>query len=556
MPISLQVRRGGREGEVLPVREGAITRIGRAPSNHLVLDDPRVSPTHCLLAPARDGSGLVLIDARSDHGTLVNGAPVAKGAVGVGDVIAIEPFEIHLLAAQDADDEPVAVPPEILPGASFALVHRGEPARSYPLHPGRALVIGSGPEADVCLDDPFVSGIHLLLELDAEDESRMPYLLDLHSSNGTRVNGSHVHRRYVVPGDVLAVGRTELEVRPTGPELPVADVPQVEAARTTTEIIFGPDPGATIRPEPHVPRHAHDTPVGVSAPAPAPLDARAGSAAVNYDAFFEFRDRPFQLLADPDYFFHSRCHWGAYTTLLTWLSSGPPLALLTGETGCGKSLLVACLARRLSYYRPLPVVVRPGMECSSLAHLTAAAMARAAELHGALHAEGAGTFGPWLAAIAELRRRNIMVIFLIDDASATGHGYVRNLAGLLETQPALEATRILLAGDATLGKFTEDPPLLPYIGACCHLAPLELDEVAAYVVHRLRAASGHPDVVLTRSALQLIAAYSRGIPRLVNVVTDAALFSAFRVGERRVTRELVARAIRDALGAEVPTDAA
>jgi general secretion pathway protein A len=196
------------------------------------------------------------------------------------------------------------------------------------------------------------------------------------------------------------------------------------------------------------------------------------------------------------------------------------------------------------------------MECPTLAALSSAALARATERHGELPSGGKGPVERWLGAAAELRRREVLVVFLIDDVATTGQGYAAELPAMVSTRPAFEATRILLTGDEKLRRLVADSPLSAHLGASCTLAPLQLDEVAAYVAYRLRSASGRADVAFTRQALELIATYSRGIPRLVNVAADAALFCAFRAGQRRVTRAIVAQAIREALGAEPPSDPA
>jgi general secretion pathway protein A len=314
---------------------------------------------------------------------------------------------------------------------------------------------------------------------------------------------------------------TLAEAAPAEPE------PEAPAAGETTELVFDADASGN--------------------PAPA-----APTVAARVEGFFGLEGRPFGPAADPDCFFRSKQHWEALCLFAQWLRAGRPVAVLDGEPGCGKSLLLACLARQLSYRRPMPVVMRPGMEHATLDDLVMATIARAAELHGELPAAGQSPLEVWHAAAAELRRRNVLVAFLIDDADAPPLAYIAGFASLLKTPSAREATRILLAGRHRVRELVANSPLSQHLGAECRLSPLQASEVRPYVAHRLRAAAAKRDPLFTRDALQLIATYSNGVPRLINMAADAAMFCAFQASQRQVTADLVARAIREAFGADMP----
>src|SRR5579862_3043020 len=63
---------------------------------------------------------------------------------------------------------------------------------------------------------------------------------------------------------------------------------------------------------------------------------------------FAFKGEPFSLTSsDPAIFYRSRQHWLAESFLEYALESQGPFALLTGEVGCGKSLLVSRLMSKL-----------------------------------------------------------------------------------------------------------------------------------------------------------------------------------------------------------------
>jgi len=228
------------------------------------------------------------------------------------------------------------------------------------------------------------------------------------------------------------------------------------------------------------------------------------------------------------------------------------VAVLVGPAGCGKSLLVASLARELTYRRPLPIVVRPGPELATLDEVIEATFARAALAYTGLPAAGATPLERWHATAAQLRLHNVLVAFLVDEAESLAETYLPHLAELLTTQPAREATRVMLAGRPGLRERVDGSPLFEFLGTHCTLAALGRQEIPAYVAHRFRVASGRRQPVFTGPALDFIAACTHGVPLVINKVADAALFSAFRAGEHVVRRDIVEATVRDAFGGEPP----
>ena len=68
---------------------GDFVFIGRAPSNHIVVDHPAVSAQHALLLRVRDSYRLM--DLNSTNGTLINGVLVTDADVQDGDKIRFGP---------------------------------------------------------------------------------------------------------------------------------------------------------------------------------------------------------------------------------------------------------------------------------------------------------------------------------------------------------------------------------------------------------------------------------------------------------------------------------
>jgi general secretion pathway protein A len=109
------------------------------------------------------------------------------------------------------------------------------------------------------------------------------------------------------------------------------------------------------------------------------------------------------------------------------------------------------------------------------------------------------------------------------------------------------AVQTLLVGQPELRDKFLRPELRQFaqrVAVDCHLAPLTLSEVEAYIKHRLTIAGGS-DELFNRTAIKFIHHRSQGIPRLVNQLCDLSLVYAYAEGCDRVTFALVANVVRD-----------
>ena len=83
-----------------------------------------------------------------------------------------------------------------------------------------------------------------------------------------------------------------------------------------------------------------------------------------------------------------------------------------------------------------------------------------------------------------------------------------------------------------------------------HLAPLLDDEVRAYIEHRLSVAGGSETVRFDEEAIGLVADFSRGLPRRVNLLCDRALHEGRLENANVITGEMLKRAARSLAGAQ------
>ena len=94
---------------------------------------------------------------------------------------------------------------------------------------------------------------------------------------------------------------------------------------------------------------------------------------------------------------------------------------------------------------------------------------------------------------------------------------------------------------------TELRQLSQRITARYRLTPLSKFDTHKYVSHRLALAGGSPDV-FTKRAVNTLHRYSKGTPRLVNIIADRAMLGAFVKGAYKVTPDLVRGAAKEVFG--------
>jgi ABC-type multidrug transport system ATPase subunit/pSer/pThr/pTyr-binding forkhead associated (FHA) protein len=182
-----------RDGEVQQMPLGdAIVKIGRQPDNDLVINNPVVSGHHAEVIP--QGSGhYQLVDRDSRNGVLYEGRRVERKPLRPGESLFI------------TDQVMIQFRPDLC----FVTQGEAEPgAQRIDLRDKRTYRIGRAPEGnDLRLDDPRVSRYHAVIER----TGAYYRVQDLHSHNGTFVNGKRVEREQRLgPGDEIQIAGMKL----------------------------------------------------------------------------------------------------------------------------------------------------------------------------------------------------------------------------------------------------------------------------------------------------------------------------------------------------------
>ena len=94
----------------------------------------------------------------------------------------------------------------------------------------KSVIIGSGPTAQLQLDDDSVSSMHAILQAGSKDDEAL--IVDLGSENGISINGDEVEREGAVHrGDTLSIGDVEIFVVGVGPDAVETKAEKIPASK-------------------------------------------------------------------------------------------------------------------------------------------------------------------------------------------------------------------------------------------------------------------------------------------------------------------------------------
>jgi type II secretory pathway predicted ATPase ExeA len=252
-----------------------------------------------------------------------------------------------------------------------------------------------------------------------------------------------------------------------------------------------------------------------------------------YEAYWQLQSRPFENCAQARFYYPSEVHQGALLKLRYAVENQRGAALLAGAAGVGKTLLVNSLKRQLGEkHTPFVHLVFPQMSVGELLNYLAAEI-------------GASPTAP--ASIDESVRR--LQKFLTENTKAGRHAViVVDEAQLLIDTGALDTLRLLLNFEAESQPaltllLSGQPQLLPALGRLpglearlgvkCLLRPLNLEETASYVNHRMQAA-GATREIFSSDALSALHQLTGGNCRRVNRLCDLALLIGYAEEQVRI----------------------
>ena len=270
-----------------------------------------------------------------------------------------------------------------------------------------------------------------------------------------------------------------------------------------------------------------------------------------YESYFALTQKPFSVTSNPSFLFLSGRHREALAHLTYGIRERVGFIEITGEVGTGKTTICRALLNKLDEKTKTAFVFNSNLSESQLMQTIVEDLGikTAQKSKGALFSE----LNRFL--IDQLSYGN-NVVLILDEAQNLSPKLLEQVRMLSNLESENEKLlQIVLVGQPELREKLNSPSLRQLrqrIAVRYHIEALNREEVAQYILHRLSLAGANGSApIFDDGAVDAIFQYSKGIPRLVNIVCNKALLSAYVSEQRNISDEIVKRSILELEGVPI-----
>ncbi|NND61386.1 MAG: FHA domain-containing protein [Gammaproteobacteria bacterium] len=258
---------------------------------------------------------------------------------------------------------------------------------------------------------------------------------------------------------------------------------------------------------------------------------------------FGFSQHPFRLTPDAEFLYLSDGHARAKACMEQASAHHGAVSIVTGEVGCGKSVLVSCVLAEMP-------------EKVAVARLTQTDLEVDEFLQAVLTQFGFRPFDRGEQAVRTLLDnflfaqsvRGHRVLLIVEEAQNLSRPTLRELCELAELEEDEQRLlSIVLVGQPSLrDRFDEKElrQLVDRMQGSAHLEPLDFRDTCELIRHRV-AVGGLSTMPFDNDTFAQIFRYTGGVPRVIVNLCDTSLTAAYVEESQRVTPALVEAAIEE-----------
>jgi general secretion pathway protein A len=244
---------------------------------------------------------------------------------------------------------------------------------------------------------------------------------------------------------------------------------------------------------------------------------------------FGLTRNPFLVSPDPENFYSTAAHDEALLQLVSRIEARQGFLVLTGEAGTGKTVVLRYLLDWLRRYNyPTAYVFHPLLRSSDLLELILEDFG--VPCHSKSKKDLLVTLKNWLI---DRHKVGDCPVILIDEAQALKNKTLCELAALLRLQIAgTRLVQLVLVGQPSLEEKLEERQLTRSqlrVMYHCKIPALSMAETAGYIGSRLAVAGAakFDSSMFPEESVQEIFGYSRGIPRVINLLCEHSFLAAY-----------------------------
>lgn len=267
-----------------------------------------------------------------------------------------------------------------------------------------------------------------------------------------------------------------------------------------------------------------------------------------YNNFYNFAEEPFNVTADPEFFYSSHRHAEAFSHLIYGIQQRKGILVVTGEIGTGKTTLCRTLLNRLDTNIKTAFILNPYFSEIQLLQI----IIKDLGIEG-MYKNKLALIEALNEFLLEQSNEGNNVVLIIDEAQNLKPRQLEQIRLLsnLETEKT-KLLQIILVGQPELIAKLELSSLRQLnqrVSVRYHVLPLEKFEVSEYINHRLKIAShstnGKLSVEFTPQALEAIYFCTEGTPRLINILCDRALLCGYTQETYTINEEIIHKCTRE-----------
>jgi general secretion pathway protein A len=257
-----------------------------------------------------------------------------------------------------------------------------------------------------------------------------------------------------------------------------------------------------------------------------------------YNAHYQFRESPFGVTPDPQFYYSNAVYREAWAALRYGIEGRKGFIVISGEAGTGKTTL---LRKALHDFPPS---IKAAYIPNSLVTFTELLRLILKDL--GLPPAGDDKFSLLEQLdqyLLEQFNSGRIVAVLVDEAQDLSLDCLEELRllGNLETDKH-KLLQLVLCGQPGLERKLNQPQLVQLkqrIVLRCRLRPVDAGEVGPYIEARLQAVGRRSADLFDAEAIDRIAVHSRGFPRLINIICDNALLTAYAASKFKVSAAMI-----------------
>jgi type II secretory pathway predicted ATPase ExeA len=255
-----------------------------------------------------------------------------------------------------------------------------------------------------------------------------------------------------------------------------------------------------------------------------------------YNSYFGFSESPFLSNYKYSFLFLSNESEEVLASLIEFIKQANGSAVVYGDQGCGKTMLLKCLVRRLPK-SVQPIMVNPLAGPMEIMHDIAKA------LNVTMPKSGVFDLSEVERALIEESRQRRYFLLIVDDAHLLNEKSLDTiwLFSNIERNDK-NLLKILFIGQPELNdklKRLELKHLPQFVTLERRLYPLNAVDTIKYVSHRLRKVGSGISACFEPNCMDMIFELTGGVPERINQVCDAALTACLELNLKKVNRKIL-----------------